>query len=367
MLDSPRTRFIESLMRLTPALFAATYLGLLPLAAVEILPVTGADKLGEPFSIDFDAQGKLYGVEFTPANQVFEVLDGKIHAIAGIRWNSGPKGAQPPAPAKAKDLAPAVFNGMHDLAVATDGTIYVADTFQNRIVRLDPKTHAVTAFAGTGETGFAGDGGPATQAKFNSPFCCSLSPDGKSMVIADLGNARVRRIDLATQKIETIAGNGKRGIPETDAAALTSPLNGPRATCVAKDGTVYIVQREGHSLIALKDGKLTTIVNVTGKKGLAGDNGPADQAQLNGPKYICMDAKGCVLIIDTENHAIRAYDPGRRTLVTVAGTLGKAGAKMAQDWAGTQLKRPHGARVGADGKLYVADSENSRILVGTAP
>jgi DNA-binding beta-propeller fold protein YncE len=358
---------MNMLMRPRSALLALLSLAALPLAGVEILPATGADKLGEPFSVDFDAQGKLYGVEFTPSNQVFEVRDGQIHAIAGVRWNSTAKGAQPPAPAKAKDLSPAVFNGLHDIAVAPDGSLYVADTFQNRIVRIDPKTHAATAFAGTGEAGFAGDGGPATQAKFNNPFCCSLSPDGKSMVIADLGNARVRRIDLATNRIETIAGNGKRGIAEAGSPALTAPLNGPRATCVAKDGTVYIVQREGNSLVALKDGKLKTVVNIAGKKGNAGDNGPAAEAQLNGPKYICMDAKGRVLILDTENHAIRAYDPTKQTLETVVGTLGKAGAKIAPDWAGTQLKRPHGARIGPDGRLYVTDSENSRILVGTAP
>jgi sugar lactone lactonase YvrE len=82
---------------------------------------------------------------------------------------------------------------------------------------------------------------------------------------------------------------------------------------------------------------------------------------------ICMDAKGRVLIVDTENHAIRAYDPSKQTLETVVGTLGKAGAKIAPDWAGTQLKRPHGARIGPDGKLYVSDSENSRVLVGAAP
>jgi DNA-binding beta-propeller fold protein YncE len=354
-------------MPLRPTFATLLCLAALPLAAVEILPIAGADKLAEPFSVDFDAQGKLYGVEFTPSNQVFEARDGKIHAISGVRWNSGTKGAQPPAPAKAKDLAPAVFNGIHDIAVAPDGSIYVADTFQHRIVRLDPKTHAATAFAGTGEAGFAGDGAPAAQAKFNSPFCCSLSPDGKTMVIADLGNARVRRIDLATNRIETIAGNGKRGIPEAGSPALTAPLNGPRATCVAKDGTIYIVQREGHSLIALKEGKVKTVVNVAGKKGGAGDNGPAAEAQLNGPKYICMDAKGRVLIVDTENHAIRAYDPSKQTLETVVGTLGKAGAKIAPDWAGTQLKRPHGARIGPDGKLYVSDSENNRVLVGAAP
>jgi DNA-binding beta-propeller fold protein YncE len=136
---------------------------------------------------------------------------------------------------------------------------------------------------------------------------------------------------------------------------------------VAKDGTVYIVQREGNSLIALKEGKLKTVVNVAGKKGSAGDNGPAAEAQLNGPKYICMDAKGRVLIVDTENHAIRAFDPTKQTLTTVVGTLGKAGAKIAPDWANTQLKRPHGVRLGPDGKLYVSDSDNSRVLVGAAP
>jgi len=354
-------------MRLAPVATALLCLATLPLQAVEVLPVAGADKLGEPFSVDFDKQGKLYGVEFTPGNQVFEARDGQIQAIAGVRWNSGPKGAQPPAPAKAKDLSPAVFNGLHDLSIAPDGAIFVADTFQHRIVRIDPKTHAATAFAGTGEPGFAGDGGPAAQAKFNNPFCCSLSPDGKAMVVADLGNSRVRRIDLATQRIETIAGNGKKGIPESGATALTSPLNGPRAACVAKDGTVYIVQREGNSLVALKDGKLQTVVNIAGKKGAAGDHGPAAEAQLNGPKYVCMDAKGRVLIVDTENHAIRAYDPAKRTLETVVGTLGKSGAKIGTDWAGTQLNRPHGARLGPDGKLYVSDTENNRILVGTAP
>ena len=91
-------------MRLTLPLLLC--LAALPLAAVEILPATGADKLAEPFSVDFDAQGKLYGVEFTPSNQVFEVRDGKVHAIAGVRWNSGPKGSQPPAPAKAKAPPP---------------------------------------------------------------------------------------------------------------------------------------------------------------------------------------------------------------------------------------------------------------------
>ena len=166
-------------MRPRSALLSLLCFAALPLTAVEVLPATGADKLGEPFSVDFDAQGKLYGVEFTPANQVFEVLDGKIHAIAGIRWNSGPKGSQAPAPAKARDLSPAVFNGLHDIAVAPDGSIYVADTFQNRIVRIDAKTHAVTAFAGTGDAGFAGAAGPPRRPSSTAPSAVRCPPMAK--------------------------------------------------------------------------------------------------------------------------------------------------------------------------------------------
>ena len=349
-------------MRPRSALCALLWLAALPLAAVEVLPATGADKLNEPFSVDFDAQGKLYGVEFTPSNQVFAVLDGKIQPIAGVRWNSVPKGAQPPAPAKAKDLSPAIVNGIHDIAIAPDGSIYIADTFQHRIVRIDPKTHAVTAFAGTGEAGFAGDGGAATQAKFNNPFCCSLSPDGKAMVIADLGNSRVRRIDLATNRIETIAGNGKRGIAEAGSPALTAPLNGPRATCVAKDGTVYIVQREGNSLIALKDGKLKTVVNVAGKKGATGDGGDARDATLNGPKHLCIDRDDSVLIADAENNLIRRYVPATGKILRVAGTGKKGAAGLDGPPDQAELARPHGVTIHRDGTLYITDSYNDRIL-----
>jgi len=79
-----------------------------------------------------------------------------------------------------------------------------------------------------------------------------------------------------------------------------------------------------------------------------------------------MDAKGNVLILDTENHCLRLYDPVKQTIRTIIGN-GKKGATVGSDWAGTQLNRPHGARIGPDGRLYVTDTENNRILIGPAP
>ena len=334
-------------------------------AAIEVIKVPGADDLHEPFSLAFDAHGDAYGVEFQPANRIFKLHAGRIEYVSGVRWDSAPKGKLPPAPAKRLDLAPAVYDGMHDIAVGPDGSIYAADSFQHRIIRLDPKTHAATVFAGTGKAGFSGDGGPADQAQLNIPMCGVIDPSGKSMVIADLVNQRVRRIDLATKVITTIAGNGQKGLPKDGDDALAAPMGDARAACVARDGTLYVLLRGGNALAAIKDGKVTVVVNKAGKSGPATD-GSAAAATMRGPKYVTMDAKGNVLILDTENHCLRLFDPAKQTIRTIVGN-GKKGATVGADWAGTQLNRPHGARIGPDGRLYVTDTENNRILIGPAP
>lgn len=349
------------LSRLLPLLACAAS----AFAAIEVVKVPGAEDLHEPFSIAFDAKGDAYGVEFQPANRIFKLHAGKIEYVSGVKWNSMGKAPKLPAPAKALDLAPAVYNGMHDISVAPDGSIYASDSFQHRITRLDPKTHVATAFAGTGKAGFAGDGGPADQAQFNIPMCGVIDPSGKFMVIADIGNNRVRRIDLATKVITTIAGNGKKGLPKDGDDALHAPMGDVRAACVAPDGTLYALLRGGHALVAIKEGKVTVVVNKTGKPGPATD-GPAADARMLGPKYVTMDAKGNVLILDTENHCLRLFDPIKQTIRTIVGN-GKKGSAVGADWAGTQLNRPHGARIGPDGRLYVTDTENNRILIGPAP
>ena len=336
-----------------------------PLGAQELIKSLEVADLRQPHNLAFDADGNVYGVESLRTNRIFKLQGGKIEFISGIRWNSAPKGQQPPEPSKPLDLAPAVYHSPTDIAVAPDGSIYVSDSSQHRVVRLDPKTYVATVFAGTGQAGFSGDGGRSDKAKFNIPTGVALDPTGKFLIVADLGNHRVRRIDLATQVVTTIAGNGKQGLPKDGTDALAAPLGYVRSACVAKDGTIYALLIANDALVAVKDGKVTVVVNKAGQTGPATD-GPAAEARMNKPKHVTMDAKDRVLILDTENHCLRLFDPVQKTVRTLAGN-GKAGATLGSDWAGTQLNRPHGARIGADGRLYVSDSENNRILIGTAP
>ena len=304
-------------------------------------------------------------MESSAGNRVFRLQSGKFECISGIRWDSSPKGQTPPTPAKALDLAPALYHGPADVAVAPDGSLYVIDCFQHRIVRLDPETHAATTFAGTGKPGFSGDGGRADQARFNILSGGAIDPTGKFLLLADLGNHRIRRIDLATQFVTTIAGNGEKGFPKDGADPLKTSMDYVRSVCVSQDGTVYALLIRTDALVAIKDGKVEVVVNRAGQTGPATD-GPAAEARMNKPKSITMDAKGNVLILDTENHCLRLFDPIRKTIRTIAGN-GSAGSTLGKDWASTQLNRPHGARIGPDGRLYVADSQNNRILVGPAP
>ena len=130
------------------------------------------------------------------------------------------------------------------------------------------------------------------------------------------------------------------------------------------DGTIYLALREGNALVEIRDGKVRTVVNASGKGGYGGDGGPGRDALLAGPKYVSLDRAGRVLIADTENHCIRRYDPKDGRIVLVAGVPGKAAATIGADLLGTHLARPHGCSLAPDGRLVIADSDNDRILAG---
>lgn len=324
--------------------------------------------INEPFAVAFDGQGGMYGVEFGRGNRLFRVAkpgvgDGPVEFVAGVFYASGPTNDKAPT-----DVATAAddvrFRGLHDVAVGRDGLVYVADTFSNRIRAYDPTTRTVRVVAGTGRPGFAGDGGPAEQAEFNQAYCCSLTPDGRSLLVADIKNSRLRRIDLATGTVNTIAGNGKGGKPVDGAAALETPLAGPRAACQAADGTIYLALREGNSLLAIEMGVIRTVVNASGKAGYGGDGGPGRDALLAGPKYVSLDRRGRVLIADTENHCIRRWDPATGTIKLVAGRPTRKGTAIGADLLATELARPHGCSLDPTGRLVIADSDNDRILAG---
>lgn len=324
----------------------------------------GEKDLNQPFSVFFNQKGELYGVEFNRGNRVFSIdpSSGAIRFIAGIfaitKSKSGDLGAKDGTnPKKAH------FHGMHDLAITKNGDIYLADTFNFRVRKIDGKTGKLSTIAGTGKAGFSGDGGPANKAMVSGVHSCALNKEETRLYITDLKNRRIRVIDLRSMKIKTIAGTGEKEAPRDGGVAAREPLMGPRAVAVDADENIYIVSREGHALRVIdRNGKIRTVVNASGIKGYSGDGGNALEARLNAPKHACIDRKGNVIIADTENNVIRKYVPKDEKIYLVAGVPGKKGNKLSSVPTKTELSRPHGVRVDADGRIYIADSSNDRIL-----
>lgn len=347
-------------------LVALLAFGTSALPAVEL--IIGEPKtthVSEPFSVDFDSQGILYGVEFTKSNRVFRWSEGKLDFVAGVQHSTEEKGAKMDSDVHdGADPMQAIFNGMHDIQITREGKIIIGDSFHHRVRLFEPGSGHVSTIAGTGKPGFGGDGGPAISALFNITMTATLSPDQQRVYIADIGNHRVRMFDLAGGKIETVAGNGQKGNPTDGGAVMESPMGDARAVTQAKDGTLYILLRGGNSLVEVKNGKVRTIVNASGKKGYSGDGGPGRDATMNGPKYVAMDSQQNVLICDTENHCVRRWSPMTEKIELIAGQPPKAGTAVGETWLKTELRRPHGVRIGPDGLLYVADTYNNRVLRG---
>ena len=232
---------------------------------------------------------------------------------------------------------------------------------QNHLIRrVDAKTKRISTIAGTGAAGFSGDGGQATSATMRNPHSIGLDGAG-GLYVADIGNNRIRRIDLKTGKIETFAGTGeKRPTPDGSTIAGT-PLNGPRAVDFGTNGEMFLALREGNAVFQIdsKEKKFRHLGG-TGTAGIAGDGGPALAAQLNGPKGIAVGPHGDLYIADTENHAIRVIRAATQKIETLVGD-GTAGDGPDGDPKKCRLQRPHGVYVNARGDVYIGDSSNHKV------
>jgi sugar lactone lactonase YvrE len=303
-----------------------------------------ADKLDSPFGVDFDKQGNMYIVELSGGRVHKLDTAGRFTTIAGD-GSKGYTGDNGPA----KD---ATFNGMHNVAVTPAGDLYIADSWNHCIRRIDGKTGIITTIAGTGKPGFSGDGGPATQATFNFLMCVSLNSTNDKLYVADLKNLRIRMVDLETGIVSTVSGNGKKGVPTDGSRATASPLVDPRAVAVDSKNNVYILERSGHALrVVTPDDRIRTVAG-TGKAG--GADGAALASGLNSPKHIAIDLDDNVIIADDQNKRVRLYDPKHATLTSILGS----GVEKPR----RGLLRPHGVCVHEDGSVYIVDTGHHRIL-----
>ncbi len=310
-------------------------------------------RLNGPFDLGFDPVGNLYFSDTFNHRIRCIGRDGTVTTIAGS-GTAGYTGDGGPALA-------ATFNEPYGIAVDREGNIYVADRHNHCVRRIDQSSGTVTTLAGNGHAGFAGDGGPAVRAGLVEPNGLALDPEQRRLFIADVADHRVRVVDLATGTIATFAGTGEGAHSGDGGPAAAAGVFGARAVKVAPDGTVYILERQGSTLRAVdpRTGNIETRAG-TGARGYEGDGGPARRAVFDAPKEFTLDPGGDILIVDTENHAIRRIDAASGTVTTIAG-----GRKGPQGDGGPALTaglgRPHGAVVGPDGAIYIGDTETHRI------
>jgi sugar lactone lactonase YvrE len=316
-------------------------------------PATEAGFCG-PNDVAFDTAGNIYisdgGIYCGgPGGHTVRKVnpDGTITTVAGTR-EAGFSGDGGPA-TKAQLNVP--------IAVAVDqkGNLYITDESNYRIRKVD-KDGIITTFAGTGEGGYSGDGGPATSAKLIDPGGLAFDAKGK-LYIADYKS--IRKID-PSGTITTVAGTGQAGFSGDGGPATEAKLT---AYDVALDGqgNIYISDTENNRVRKVdRDGIITTVAG-SGKRGYSGDGGPATEAALRDPVGIAVDGEGNVFFTDHHNSVVRKVDRDG-TITTIAGT-GETGFNREKGSATkVMLHEPWGLLVEEDpGVLYIPDTFNSRI------
>jgi sugar lactone lactonase YvrE len=308
-----------------------------------------------PYGLTIGPDGALYICEID--RHVISRLDLKtrtLSIVAGTPNVSGYAGDGGPA-TQAKLFEP------YEIRFDKAGHMFFVEMKNHLIRRVDKATGIISTVAGTGQPGFSGDGGPAIQAQFRQPHSIQFDPLGR-LVVCDIQNQRVRRIDLRTGLIDTIAGNGeKKPTPEGALFAKETPLNGPRAIDFDPQGNLYLALREGNQIFRVhaRTNKLSLLAG-TGAKGWSGDNGPAIKADLNGPKGVAWSRDRGLYIADTESHTIRRIDLRTGIITTVLGN-GKRGDGADGDPLACGTARPHGVYVDRQGRIFVGDSEAHKV------
>jgi streptogramin lyase len=252
-------------------------------------------RLHVPRGIATDNAGSLYIYE----NATQQLL--KLNADFTISIVAGSLELGPPVPILIPGAG--VLEGPAGLAVGSDGSIYVADLGNNRIQKVSPD-RTITPIAGTGERGPRGDDGAALSAQLDRPRGLALDSKG-NLYIADSGNNRIRKVNYRTNTITTVAGSGIAGYSGDGKPATEAELNLPSGVAVDSRDNLYIADTGNNRIRRVGTNGIIITVAGTGEQGFSGDRGPATAARLSGPSGLAFDSQGNLYIADTGNNRIR--------------------------------------------------------------
>jgi trimeric autotransporter adhesin len=308
--------------------------------------------------ITADGAGNIF---FTDRHvvKVKNLKTGAIDRVAGQNIYNGGN------PHKFSDAAgPAIFADLchpTDVAVDREGNLFIADSYNHRIRKVDARTGIMTTIAGGGSersAGFSGDGGPAIKAKLNSPLSLAIDAAG-NLFVADAGNNRVRKIDTKRGVITTVAGTGNQNnTPLGDGGPATSAnigFNNDRGGLfIDSMGNLFIGDGTNHRVrrVDAKTGIITTVAG-NGNEKYTGDGGPATSAGLS-PAGIALDTAGNLFIADNPNYRVRRVDAKTGIITTVMGN-GKNSQRKDGVLATTQtVFFPRDLIVDRAGNLFIA-------------
>ena len=323
------------------------------------IPATSIQLAG-PSDFAFEADGSFYVSDCGGPPRIYKIdAFGQltVYAGSGLSGFSGDGG-----PALSADLG-----CPEGLALDRDGNLYVADSADNRIRRID-RNGLINTVAGSGPVNrdpgsFAGDGGPATAARLWAPDDVAFDPTG-NLYVADFGNNRIRKMDQAGI-ITTVVGTGERGFSGDGGLATMAAINQAISIAFDGQGNLYISERGGARVRKVDQKGIITTIAGTGEPGVSGDGGPATAAALSQPMGLAFDASGNLYIACTwssfaSDARIRKIDT-RGIITTVVGTgaidfSGDGGPAIA-----ATLNSLDGIAFDPHGNLYIADIGNQRV------
>jgi Bacterial Ig-like domain (group 3)/MBG domain (YGX type)/NHL repeat len=235
------------------------------------------------------------------------------------------------------------------------GNLYLAET-ANHVVRKVDTTGTITIIAGTGTQGFSGDSGPAIAAQLDFPQGLAIDAN-QNLYIADTHNHRIRKLNLTTGVITTIAGSPTPGFDGDNGLATAAHLNLPTALTLDSAGNLYLADTQNHRIREIATTGIIITIAGNGTQGFSGDNGPATAASIDSPNGLATDSTNLYLA-DTHNHRIRKLNLATGIITTLAGT---GIPNYNGDGTAANLALPHGLTLDASGNLYLADTANNRI------
>lgn len=305
----------------------------------------------KPICVTIDKTGNLYFTEsYGTKIRKVNINTGIMSTIAGDgSYGSGGDGGAATA---------ASINAV-DLAFDTFGNLYIADGNNNRIRKVTASTGVISTVAGNGIAGYGGDSVIATSTNLNYPNGIAIDVQG-NLYISDCGNHRIRKVNVNTGLISTIAGNGTSGYSSGNVPAISTNLNYPGGVSLDSLGNLYISDNNRIRKVNISTGMISTVVGSIGY-GYGGDGDNATNALLNNPRKTVIDKFGNLFINDKGNNRIRKVNASNWIISTVAGNGFQSFAGDSVSATDAILFSPIGVCVDASANLYIADTYNHKI------